>query len=288
MRRPVIALAGPTASGKSALAVELAVRVGGEVVGADSVQVYRGFEIGAGTLPQDQRRGVPHHLIGVADGPMTAGRWRSLAVEAIEAIRRRGRVAIVCGGTGLYHTVLQRGLAAIPPPDPARRAALARLPLEDLVRRLRALDPAADLDLRNPRRVARAIEIVEATGRPLAEARGGGPPPFPLAVFVLDVPAGALDERIAARVRAIYREGLVDETRRLLAHWPADAEPMRAVGYREAVAVIEGRLDPGEAIEETIRSTRRLARRQRTWFRHQVDGRLIAPEAFVAAAEALC
>lgn len=290
---PVIGLSGPTAAGKSALAVDLALAVGGEVVSADSVQVYRGFDVGSAKPTEADRRGVPHHLIDVAtpDDPMTAGRWKALAEAAVAGILGRGRPAILCGGTGLYFTLLERGVAPIPPVEPDRRAAIERLPLEALVRRLAALDseaPAA-VDLHNRRRVGRAVEIIEATGLPLAAARRRGPPaPFAVRLFALDVPQADLSGRIEARTRAIYQAGLVEETRGLLARWPESCEPLRSVGYREAAAHIAGRLSGEEAERETARATLRLARRQRTWLRHQASPRWIAPRDFLAAATALC
>ena len=225
---PPIAVVGPTASGKSDLALDLAARFGGEIVGCDSVQVYRGFEIGSAKTPPNERRGIPHHLIDIADPAevFSAGDYARLARQAIDEIEARGRTPIVAGGTGFYLRALFEGLFAGPVRDEALRARLERRedegPQGRLHRLLRRLDPAsaARIHPRDRPKLVRALEVRLLAGRPVAEAWRDGQPTAaasrPLVLF-LDPPREALYARIERRARAMFEGGLVEEVRRLLA-----------------------------------------------------------------------
>ncbi len=280
-----IALVGPTATGKSDLALDLAEalaargvsgEVAAEVVNADAMQLYRGMDIGTAKLPPDARRGVPHHLLDVLEVTETAtvAAYQRDARAAVDAVRARGRVPLVVGGSGLYVQAVLDDLR-FPGTDPALRARLdaelATVGSAALHARLAVRDPDAARDIlaSNGRRIVRALEVVELTGRPFAASlpRPGAPRHDALLVG-LDRDTAVLDERIAARVDAMLAAGLVEEVAALAARGLRDgATASRAVGYREVLEHLDGAIDLDEARRRTVVATRRLVRRQRSWFR---------------------
>ncbi|MBI3997488.1 MAG: tRNA (adenosine(37)-N6)-dimethylallyltransferase MiaA [Armatimonadetes bacterium] len=274
---PLAVLCGPTAVGKTALAVDLARRLDAEIVCADSRTIYRSMEIGTAKPTHLQRSLVPHHLLDVADPEQTftLADYQRLARRVIEEIRARGRLPLLVGGTGLYLRAVVDDLQ-IPhaPPDPALRAALeaeARtLGPASLHARLAEVDPvaASRIHPHNVRRVIRALEVMRLTGRPLsAQQRRGGPPGF-VAMVGLWIEREQLYRQIEARVDAQLAAGLVEETRGLLARGvPPDAPSMQALGYKEIAGWLRGAYDYEEAIRRLKRNTRRYAKRQLTWFR---------------------
>lgn len=276
----MIVLAGATASGKTELAVGLALRLGGEVVSADSRQVYRFLDAATAKPSAAQRASVPHHLIDAVDPTEAydAGRFAREASIAVAGIRARGKVPIVCGGTGLYLRALTEGLAPLPARDEKLRARLtARADSEGplaLHETLRGVDPtaAASIPAANVARVVRALEVFELTGKPLsahwAEGRTGAAPPD--AALRLEVPAELLNARIEARARAMWTP-LLAEVRALVPSRFTGGEPgFTSLGYREALAALSGRISESEGLVAMIAATRAYAKRQRTWFRHQL------------------
>ena len=274
----VVVIAGPTATGKTAVAVELATRLGGELVGADSVQVYRGFDIGAAKPTAAELRGVPHHLIDVRDpdAPLDAMGYAALADAAIADIAGRGRTPIVIGGTGLWLRALLRGLVDLPPVDLGVRAALMRAVDAEgapaLHARLASVDPrsAEAVHPNDAVRVVRALEVYEQTGEALGALRAAhalGEPRYDALTLVVDRPAQTLSGRIEARVRAMLAAGWLDEVRALRARWGDQARALRSVGYRQLVEHLRGERTLAEAQARAVRATRIYARRQRTWFR---------------------
>lgn len=281
-------IAGPTASGKTALAIQLAERTGAEIVSADSQQVYRHFDIGTAKPSAEELAKVPHHLISVVDPlePFSAARFQSLADEAIAQIRSRGRPVLVVGGTGMYLRILLHGVVAAPPAEPALRARLEEEGQAQgwpaLHRRLTEVDPqsAARIKPADRVRIVRALEIHALTGRPASawrEAHGFTQDRYPFRLFVLDPPREALNQAIDARARALFDRGLVEEVEGLVARGYAEAAPMRSVGYKEALAVVRGELSREEAIRLVARDTRHYAKRQRTWFRKEPAARFLPP-----------
>jgi tRNA dimethylallyltransferase len=279
----VVCVVGPTASGKSALGLALAARLGGEIVSADSRQVYRGLDVGTAKPSAAERAHVPHHLLDVVppDEPFDAARFRALAAAAIADVAGRGHVPVVVGGTGLYVRVLLRGLCAAPPRVPALRAALRRLIDERgaaaLHRGLAAMDPraASRIGPNDAVRIVRALEVGIATGRRLSDwqaAHRFAEPAYDALVIGLDRPVDELDARIAARAQRMIAAGFRDEVAALRARGlPVDAPGLRTVGYPEMQAWLEGRLDEAGALAALVLATRRFAKRQRTWFRHEPD-----------------
>jgi tRNA dimethylallyltransferase len=274
---PLIAVVGPTATGKTALAARLAVRLGAaELVNADSRQVLRGLHVGTNTPGPEDLDGVPCHLLGISDpgAPFSVADWLAAARDCLATLDRRAVRPILVGGTGLYVRALLDGLELEgAPPDPARRAALsarAASPegLTGLAEELRQRDPegAVGIDLRNPRRVVRALEIVETRGSLAARGRGGAThPSFRIG---LDTTPDLHRGWIAERARAMMAGGLLEETAAALARGlPSEALDGSGIGYREALAVLDGKLSEAEAVAEIVRRTARYAKAQRTWFR---------------------
>lgn len=272
----LLVVCGETAAGKTALAVALAQALDGEIVGADSVQVYRRFDVGSGKPTVAELGGVPHHLLSVAepDEPFHAGRFVASAEEAIAAVRARGRVPIVCGGTYLWIKALVEGLVEAPAADPTLRATLhaelAARGSPQLHARLAAVDPASAQKLHpnDAVRIVRALEVHALTGTPLSAlhaAHGFRTRRHRARLLRVTRPREVLEARIAARVEAMLAEGLIEEVRALLADGFGDAKPMRAVGYAETKAHLEGALPEAELGLAITRATCVFARRQRTW-----------------------
>jgi len=291
MSRPrIVCLVGPTASGKSALALDVAERLGAEIVSADSRQLYRGLDIGTAKPTAAERTRVPHHCLDLvdADAAFDAARFREAAAAAIADVLARGRPALVVGGTGLYVRVLLRGLCPAPPRAPMLRAALIeRMTARGrpaMHRALAAIDPEAARRIgpQDGVRIVRALEVGLATGIPLSvwQARHGfAETPYEALVIGLSRPTPELDRRIAARAEAMVAAGFLDEVRALRARGVDAAAPaLRAVGYREMLACVEGRLERAAALAATVRATRRFAKRQRTWFRREPGIRWRHPE----------
>lgn len=281
-KRPVVAVVGPTASGKSALGVELALAFGGEIINCDSVQVYRKIEIATAKPTSEERRGVPHHLLDFVSPEVnyTAGAWAAAATRAVAEIEARGRLVVLVGGTGFYLRALRQPLFESPQTDPALRARLVALRyrrgVEHLHRLLRRLDPttAARLHPRDWSRVQRALEVRLQTGRPISEQQPQRPAPPDLAarlhVFALNPPRAQLYARIDARAEAHFRAGLVEEVRRLLAEGvPANSNALGAHGYRRVVEYLRGARTLASAFEQTKLDVRHYAKRQLTWFRRE-------------------
>ena len=278
MRR-LVAVVGPTAAGKSSLALTLARRFGGEIVNADSRQVYRGMDIGTAKPSPDTRALLPHHLYDIADpaDAYSLALYRRDALAALEDIWARGELAWLVGGTGQYvWALLEAWQVPDVAPRPDLRAELAALADRDgpetLHARLRAVDPeAADrIDARNVRRVIRALEVYEVTGRPITDWQTKGVPDFDFRILGVQCEEKELIWRINRRTEAMFASGLVDETQALLdAGVSPDASALSSIGYAEALPETRGEITRDKAIELTKRSTKRLARRQRQWFRSQ-------------------
>ena len=274
-----ILVLGPTAGGKTALSVELALRVpgGGECVSADSMQVYRGMDIGTAKPSIDERRGVPHHLLDVADphgGPFTVADWVEGAQSAIAAIHARGRHAIVAGGTNLYVKSLTEGMFEGPAGDPEIRARLEALPTEMLRGDLEHHDPvaASRIHFNDRRRTIRALEVWMITGRRISELQqqwSDAPRALPAGMHVvgLEWPVDLINQRINQRVHAMVEAGLEQEVMRLLAKGSLNRQAIEAVGYREVLRHFAHELSIEEAEEEIKVRTRQYARQQRTWLR---------------------
>ena len=276
VRPPVVAVVGPTAAGKSDLAVELASRLPGEVVNADSMQVYRGMDIGTAKPTPVERRGIRHHVLDVLDvaEPATVAEFQSLARAAIDDCLGRGVLPVVVGGSALYvRAVLDR--FEFPGTDPALRARLERdlavVGARGLHERLINVDPGAAAAIlpTNGRRIVRALEVVELTGRPFSATLPSRTYLYDRVVQLgLDVPREVLDRRIEERVDRMWRAGLVDEVRTLEEAGLRDSRTARrALGYVQVLAFLAGEYDEAEARARTIQATRRFARRQDAWFR---------------------
>lgn len=273
----VVAVVGPTATGKSTLSLALAHALAGEIVNADSMQLYRGMDIGTAKLPIGQREGVAHHAMDIWDvtEPASVAVYQGLARAAIDDIARRGRTPLLVGGSGLYvRAVLDQ--FEFPGTDPQLRTALeaelaARGP-GPLYARLRERDPAAAARIlpSNGRRIVRALEVIALTGRPFTAALPDPRPAYD-AVQVgldLDLDPDALDERVARRVDAMWAAGLVEEVRALeAAGLRSGVTASRALGYQQVLRFLAGECTEADAYAETVRATRRFVRRQRSWFR---------------------
>ena len=276
----IICIAGPTASGKTALAVELAKELQGEVVSCDSMQVYRRMDIGTAKPTIDEMQGIPHHMLDVADPceDFSVSRYCAMAAPIVEDILRRGKTAIIAGGTGLYMDSLIRGNAFAPFPSTGVREELEaqadNLGMEAMLSRLQAVDPeaAARLHLSDRKRILRALEVYLETGETITEHNRRTqaiPPRFRPLWLGLDFENRAdLYERIDRRVGLMLEKGLVEEIQGLLASGvPARATAMQAIGYKEFVDALEGRCTLEQAADQVRQSSRRYAKRQLTWFR---------------------
>jgi tRNA dimethylallyltransferase len=274
-RPPVVAIVGPTASGKSDLAVHLALEFGGEVINADSMQLYRGMDIGTAKITVTERSGVPHHLFDIWSVTEAANvaTYQQLTRESIAQIQQRGKLPILVGGSGLYVRAAVDELA-FPGTDPdVRRKWEEQLELHGplaLHARLSELDPrsAAAILPTNGRRLVRALEVIELTGQDFIATLPDPTYVVPTVQIGLDVPREVLDQRIDLRVDRMWEQGLVDEVRALDVQGLRDGvTASRALGYSQALKFIDGEWTPEQAVEDTKRTTRRFARRQDTWFR---------------------
>ena len=297
MSRPLLpVIAGATASGKTAVAVELALRARGEVVSADSMQVYRGMDILTAMPTAAEMRGVAHHMLDVFSPreKCSAASYRERALGCIDAIRARGHLPIVCGGTGLYINALTRPLGFAAQGDEALRAeltAIAEAPegKARLHAMLEAVDPdsAARLHPNDVRRVVRALEIYRLTGRTQTEQaaldaqRGDGP--FDARLYALDWPREALYARIDRRVDQMLAAGLVEEVRRLMQNEEEFSTAAQAIGYKEIAAALRGECTLADAVDTLKQATRNYAKRQLTWFRRDARVRWVAAQGRTAA-----
>jgi tRNA dimethylallyltransferase len=292
--KPPIFIAGPTAVGKSAIAFALAEKIGGEIISVDSMQAYRGLDIGTAKPTAVERKRVPHHLIDVCDltEAFDAAQFVRLAQKAVAEIQSRNKTPVFCGGTGLYFKAFLEGLGEAPATDAKLRAELEAAPLETLLAELRERDPATfeKIDRKNPRRVVRAIEVIRLTGKKFSEqrARWGEAPGEPMSpatsgsrgrsphqpdlraekFFCFTRQAEDLHQRVNLRVDEMFRRGLVTETEQLLKRGLAENKlAMQAIGYRQVVEHLRGECSLKETIESVKIRTRQFAKRQLTWFR---------------------
>jgi tRNA dimethylallyltransferase len=289
MNSPIF-IAGPTAVGKSEIALLLAEKIGGEIISTDSMQVYRGLDIGTAKPSPAERARVPHHLIDICDltENFDAAQFVRLAQKAVEEIQARNKIPIFCGGTGLYFKAFMSGLGEAPATNPGLRAELEAASFEALLGELRERDPAAyeKIDKQNPRRVIRAVEVIRLTGKPFstqrarwgetpgepvfAEGRLGsrGRSPHQIKFYCFTRQPADLHARINARVDAMFTRGLADETRELLQRGLAENKTaMQAIGYRQVVEHLRGERALTETIELVKSRTRQFSKRQLTWFR---------------------
>jgi tRNA dimethylallyltransferase len=278
-------IAGPTAVGKSEMALRLAEQTGGEIISVDSMQVYRGLDLGTAKPSAAERARVPHHLVDIRDlnESFDAAQFIRLAQKAVEEIQARGRRPIFCGGTGLYFKAFLSGLGEAPSANPELRAELEARPFEALLRELRERDAEAyeKIDKQNPRRVIRAVEVIRLTGKKFSEQRAEWKTEKAEIgnrksenFFCLSRPPADLHARINVRVDEMFSRGLVDETRELLQHGlEQNQTAMQAIGYRQVVEHLRGERDLAETVGLVKIKTRQFAKRQLTWFRRQ-----LAPE----------
>mgnify|MGYP001230997161 CR=1 FL=1 len=271
-------LAGPTAVGKSSVALELAERMGGEIISVDSMQVYRGLDIGTAKPSAAEQRRIPHHLIDVADlsESFDAARFVQLTTDVVKQIQSRGHVPIFCGGTGLYFKAFTEGLGEAPSASPELRKELEAMPLETLLEELKQRDPTTfeRVDRKNPRRVVRALEVIRLTGKPFSSQRAvWSPAPEEVTArsFGLSRPVVDLRNRIDRRVDAMFLQGLVAETEKLMScGLEKNRTALQALGYRQVVEHLHGEHSLDETIELVKIRTRQFAKRQLTWFRRQM------------------
>jgi len=276
---PPLFLAGPTAVGKSEIALLLAEKIGGEIISVDSMQVYQRLDIGTAKPSPAERARVPHHLIDVVNlvESFDAAQFVRLATAAVADIQSRGRVPIFCGGTGLYFKAFLEGLGDTPPADQQLRAELETTPLPELLHELAERDPVTfgKIDQKNSRRVIRAIEVIRLTNRPYSAQRSNWthatrkPPP---GLFAFSRSSEDLHHRINSRIDTMFARGLVEETRHLLNHGLAQNKTaMQALGYRQVVEHLHGERGLPETIELVKIKTRQFAKRQMTWFKRQLN-----------------
>jgi tRNA dimethylallyltransferase len=284
LSRPVLALAGPTAVGKTNVALFLAEQLNGEIVSVDSMQVYRGLDIGTAKPSKEERERVPHHLLDVVEltHPFDAAQFVTLARAAIQQIHSRNRVPILCGGTGLYFKALLYGLGTAPGGSVALRAQLEATPISDLLSELAKRDPLtyAQIDRQNSRRIIRALEVIRLTGQAYSAQRADW---FParrqeaqFELVGLKRSTEDLRRRIDARVETMFRQGLIEETRHLLKNGlESNRTALQALGYRQVVEFFKGERSLPETITLVKTRTWQFAKRQMTWFRRQLPMRWV-------------
>jgi tRNA dimethylallyltransferase len=279
-----IFIAGPTAVGKSEIALALAEKIGGEIISADSMQVYRGLDIGTAKPSPAECARVPHHLVDVCDltENFDAAQFVRLAQRAVEEIQSRNKTPIFCGGTGLYFKAFLSGIGEAPGTNPELRAELEALSFESLLKELRERDPAAyeKIDRQNPRRIIRAVEVIRLSGKKFSEQRAEWKAqcahPIKTNFYCLTRSPADLHARINLRVDAMFARGLVEETRELLRHGlDRNKTAMQAIGYRQIVEHLHGERPLSETIGLVKSRTRQFAKRQLTWFRRQLDAEWI-------------
>ena len=267
-KNKVIAVVGPTASGKTAFAVDLAEKIGGEIISADSRLVYKGFDIGTAKPTIDERRGIPHYMIDIAEPEVdySAGLYVHEAKRIIEDIQSRGKVPIIAGGTGLYINILLMNydLPKVEPDYELRKALKLE---EDLPAILAELDPetAQLIDKNDRKKLIRAIEIVKTTGKPIRRRKNN--PEYEIEWIGLNFPRDVLYDRINRRVDLMFEAGLIDETKNLLQKHGRIPNLLYTIGYQEVIQYLDGVLTLGEAVDKLKQNTRRYAKRQLTWFR---------------------
>ena len=278
MTGPIL-LAGPTGVGKTAGAIALAIELEGEIVSVDSMQVYRGLDIGTAKPPLEERAGIPHYLIDVVDLDQSfdAARFVSEAIPRVSDIASRGRLPILCGGTGLYFNAWLNGLGASPAPNPELRAELEALPLPELLDELARKDLTTfnQIDIDNRRRVVRAVEVIRLTGKPFSSQRAHWPERAPSLAgrsFGLRRSREDLHGRIRRRVEVMFKAGLIEETRQLLDRGLAtNRTAQQAIGYRQVMEHLAGERGRLETVELVQTRTRQFSKRQHTWFENQLD-----------------
>lgn len=286
---PLWAVMGPTASGKSALAMQLCRQLGGEIITVDSAQVFIGLDVGTAKPTKAEQAELPHHLIDLIEAgtQWSAADFVAAADAAIADVRGRGRVPILCGGTGLWMRALVRGIFEAPDIDPelraeVRQALLDRGP-EAMHAELAQVDPeaAARIETRDPQRIGRALEVYRQTGTPISVMQAAhrfSERRHNLIGVALDWPRDQLWARIEARTAAMYKAGIADEAQAALQRGvPEDGPGLSIIGYRDAVRLVKGEIDEAEAIRCTAVATRRYAKRQRNWFNHEPDIQWIDP-----------
>lgn len=273
---PLVVIVGPTASGKSGLAIRLAGSLPVEIINADSRSFYRGMDIGTAKVSRADRKAVPHHLIDFLDPtePMSLARFQDLAMELIPRIHRRGRIPLLVGGTPQYVNAVVEGwsIPRVAPNEPFRQQLEREAEqhgVEPIAERLRMVDPeSADRSGRNLRRIIRALEILEATGEPMSTLQGRRPVPFDPLEIELWLPRDQLHNRIARRVDQMMRAGLVEEVSALLANGvPRTSPAFSGIGYRQVFPLIDGHATEAEVVRQIETDTHRLVRHQQTWFR---------------------
>lgn len=293
----VVIISGPTASGKSSLGVELALSLGGEIINADSMQVYRGMDVGTAKPTLEEQKGIPHHLLDVVDPDedFNAATFRSMALALVREICSRGKICLVVGGTGLYIKALLGGLFRSPPADPRLREML-RLECENhgstrLYERLKLLDPesASRVHPNDKVRIIRSLEIIHLTNRrpsELSREHGFRDRALGALKLCLKINREELYHRINRRSAAMLRAGLVGETESLLSKgYSSQLKPMKSIGYRHIVKYLEGTWSLAEATRNLQRDTRRYAKRQLTWFRADPEFTWISPDDFDLASK---
>lgn len=288
--QPLVVLAGPTASGKSDVALALAEMLGAEIVSVDSMQVYRGMDIGTAKPSAAVRKRVPHHLIDIASlsQPFDAAQFARLARQAVAGIHQRGRAAILCGGTGLYFRAFFEGVGAGPAANRELRKELQDTAPDKLLDELQRRDPATFrvIDRSNPRRIIRAVEVIRQIGRPFSEQKDVWSPLALPNALGLCRDKQDLHDRINVRVDQMFAQGLVHETRELLNRGLAEnTTAMQALGYRQVVEHLQGKRSLDDTIALVKLRTRQFAKRQMTWFRRQMALQWVTISADESAAE---